>query len=326
MLGKRGEDAPTLTAGQYKRLLSSLRDRGLQLAELLTPSAPEILKDIQWDVESERIQRLLDRGFLMSQAVERWRARAIWVIGHDDEGYPPRLLERLGDDAPCILYGCGEPSILNAGGLAVVGSRHTTDDLLNYSMEVGRLAAEAGACVISGAARGIDQAAMRGAIEARGRAAGVVADTLERASTIRENRDILMDGRLVLVSPYEPLAGFNVGNAMQRNKVVYALADAALVISAEYEKGGTWAGAVEQLGRLRLVPVYVRSGNGSEKGLESLKRKGALLWPDPLTADELAGVLAGDPSSEVAVGQMTMNLSMVREERSEYGDEADRND
>jgi len=35
-----------------------------------------------------------------------------------------------------------------------------------------------------------------------------------------------------------PSAGFNVGHAMQRNKVIYALADVALVVSADFEKGG----------------------------------------------------------------------------------------
>ena len=35
---------------------------------------------------------------------------------------------------------------------------------------------------------------------------------------------------------------------MQRNKLIYALADAALVVNAEKDKGGTWNGAIEQLG------------------------------------------------------------------------------
>lgn len=323
MLGKRGEEALTLTPGQYKRLLRSLRSGGLRLSDLLTTNAPEILKEIQWG-EPERVLRLLARGFLMSQAVERWRARTIWVIGPDDEQYPPRLPERLGDDAPCVLYGCGNPSILSGGGLAVVGSRHTTDDLLNYTMEIGRLAAESGNCVISGAARGIDQAAMRGAIEARGRVAGVMADSLERASTNRENREVLMDGQLVLVSPYDPSAGFNVGNAMQRNKVVYALADAALVVSAEQGKGGTWAGAVEQLDHLKFVPVYVRSSNGPENGLEALKRKGAEAWPDPRTPEDLAQLLVGSSSPEAVVGQLAMDFTGVREERPGYGKEEER--
>ena len=56
---------------------------------------------------------------------------------------------------------------------------------------------------------------------------------------------------------------------MQRNKLIYALADAALVVSSDYEKGGTWAGAVEQLEKLQFVPVYIRSNGEIGKGLEA---------------------------------------------------------
>ena len=99
---------------------------------------------------------------------------------------------------------------------------------------------------------------MRGALEAGGNACGVLADSLEKTTMNREHRNLLIDGQLVLISPYDPSAGFNVGNAMQRNKLIYALADASLVVSSDVDKGGTWAGAVEQLDKLKVVPVYVR--------------------------------------------------------------------
>jgi predicted Rossmann fold nucleotide-binding protein DprA/Smf involved in DNA uptake len=92
----------------------------------------------------------------------------------------------------------------------------------------------------------------------------------------REHRNLLLDGQLVLISPYDPSAGFNVGNAMQRNKLIYALADASLVVSSDLNKGGTWAGAIEQLDKLKFVPVYVRSTGGSP-GLDALRSKGASL-------------------------------------------------
>ena len=121
---------------------------------------------------------------------------------------------------------------------------------------------------------------------------------LERAALNRENRNFLMDGQLVLISPYDPTAGFNVGHAMQRNKLIYALADAALVVNSDYKKGGTWAGAVEQLEKLRLVPVYVRSNGEIDKGLDALRRKGALPWPNPETPEALAEVLLTELSSK----------------------------
>jgi hypothetical protein len=98
---------------------------------------------------------------------------------------------------------------------------------------------------------------------------------------------------------YDPSAGFNVGHAMQRNKLIYALADAALVVNSDYEKGGTWAGAVEQLEKLHLVPLYVRTDGEAGKGLEALRRKGASPWPNPPTPEAYVETLAGEATGLV---------------------------
>ena len=73
--------------------------------------------------------------------------------------------------------------------------------------------------------------------------------------------------------------------------MIYALADAALVISSDYRKGETWAGAEEQLTRLRLVPVFVRSRGEIGKGLQELQNMGALSWPNPSNAEDLVRTL-----------------------------------
>jgi predicted Rossmann fold nucleotide-binding protein DprA/Smf involved in DNA uptake len=191
------------------------------------------------------VRRLLDRGFLLSQAIERWQSRAIWVVSRADAAYPRRLKIRLKELAPPVFYGCGDVAILGTGGLAVVGLRHVDSTLVEYTEEVGRLAATARQTVVSGGAKGIDQAAMRGALSRSGKVVGVLADSLEKAAMNREHRKMLLERWLVLVSPYDPSAPFNVGHAMQRNKLIYALADAALVVNSDIDKGGTWAGATE---------------------------------------------------------------------------------
>lgn len=285
--GRSESSSELLTFGEYKRLARALREKERQPADLLSPDAGELLYEYQDLLDRDRLSRLLGRGFLLSQAIERWQARAIWVVSRADVNYPRRLKARLGEEAPPILYGCGDVASLDMGGLAVVGSRHVDDVLVQYTESIGRLAAMARCNLVSGGARGIDQAAMRGSLDAGGRVVGVLADGLERAVLSRDHREVLMDGRLVLISPYDPAAGFNVGHAMQRNKLIYGLADAALVVSSDYQKGGTWAGAVEQIERLRFVPVYVRSNGETEKGIESLREKGALRWPDPVTPEAL---------------------------------------
>jgi DNA processing protein len=216
----------------------------------------------------------LGRGFLLSQVIERWQARAIWVVSRADAEYPRRLKARLREDAPAVLYGCGDMALLESGGLAVVGSRHVDDSLIDYTMAVGRLAARAGRTLVSGGAKGIDQAAMRGALEAGGKVSGVLADSLEKTTMNREHRNLLLDGQLVLISPYDPSAGFNVGNAMQRNKLIYALADASLVVSSDLNKGGTWAGAIEQLDKFKFVPSSFDRRASLLAGLDALRKKG----------------------------------------------------
>jgi predicted Rossmann fold nucleotide-binding protein DprA/Smf involved in DNA uptake len=320
LIAGRGDASPDLlTPGEYKRMARHLRERQRQPADLLAPEADEVLRGCQPVLDESRLKRLLARGFLLSQAIEHWQTRAIWVVSRADAEYPRRLKAHLKNDTPPVLYGCGDAAILDTGGLAVVGSRHVDEALLEFTKDIGRRTAKARRTLVSGGARGIDQAAMHGALEAGGKVAGVLADSLERVALNREQRNLLLEGQLVLISPYDPSAGFNVGHAMQRNKLIYALADAALVVSSDYEKGGTWAGAVEQLEKLRLVPVYVRSNGETGKGLEALRRKGALPWPNPETSEALAEALAVEVSPEKeALGQHELSCSVREEPKQTY--------
>lgn len=303
LIAGRDTVAPDLLApSEYKALARHLREIQRQPTDLVSTDADEIIHACRAVVDESRLRRLLGRGFLLSQVVERWQSRAIWVVSRADPGYPRRLKARLREDAPAVIYGCGDVGILESGGLAVVGSRHVDDSLVDYTMSVGRLAARAGRTLVSGGAKGIDQAAMRGALEAGGQVCGVLADSLERTAMTREHRNLLLDGQLTLISPYDPNAGFNVGNAMQRNKLIYALANAALVVSSDLNKGGTWTGATEQLEKLRFVPVYVRLAERPSPGLEALHKKGALAWPDPSDVEALNGVFdASPPASPTSV-------------------------
>lgn len=292
VIGRSKPSVNPLTAGEYGRLARRLRELHREPAHLLEPDADSLMEECRITLDPGQLQGLLGRGFLLAQAVERWRSRAIWIVSRADAQYPQRLKKRLKDGAPPVLYGCGDASILNTGGLAVVGSRHVNEMLIAYTEDVGRLTAASRHAVISGGARGIDQAAMGGALAAGGNVVGVMADGLEKAAVRREYREALMGGRLALICPYDPAARFHVGHAMQRNKLIYALADAALVVNSDDRKGGTWAGASEQLTRLNLVPVYVRTRGDVTRGLSELQKLGAKPWPNPETAQKLEAILA----------------------------------
>lgn len=290
LLGKNASPTKILSLQEYIQLTRQLKGLKCAPADLLGPERLTILEKCQARLDVERVNALLDRGLLLSQAVERWYTRGLWVLSRADAMYPRRLKERLKEACPPILYGCGNPQILLGGGLAVVGSRNVDESLLQYAEQVGALASQAGQFVVSGGARGIDQAAMLGALRNGGRVVGILGDSLEKTALQVHYREGLAQGRLALISPFDPGAGFQVGHAMQRNKYLYAMADAALVVSSDFKKGGTWAGALEQLEKYRFCSVFVRPGE--EKGLAGLKERGAVLWPEPKSADELIASLS----------------------------------
>jgi DNA processing protein len=320
IIGRNRTPAEILTHGEYNRLARALIEINSEPGDLLGPGAAELTASLQNVVESNRLTSLLGRGFLLSQAIERWEARSIWVYSRADAEYPQRLNARLKDAAPALIFGCGDYSLLDRGGLAVVGSRNVDEKLIKYTEHVGRLAAMADIMVISGGEKGIDRAAMFGGLQAGGSAAGVVADSLERLALSSDSREYIMDNKLALISPYDPAAGFDVGNAMQRNKIIYALADAALVVNSDLKKGGTWAGAIEQLEKLHLVPVYVRADAETGSGLQALAQKGALPWPNPESAEEFAEVFTAKakiPGAEPPRKQLQLSFLEQSEQVAE---------
>ena len=73
------------------------------------------------------------------------------------------------------------------------------------------------------------------------------ADSLLKKIKDKATLQGIMEGRIVLLSVAKPDAGFNVGMAMMRNKYIYAQSDGTVVVRSDKGKGGTWAGAVENL-------------------------------------------------------------------------------
>ena len=223
----------------------------------------------------------------MALAIEKWTSSGVWIICRSDEDYPVRLKQHLKKQAPAILYGVGHPGLLQSGGLAVVGSRNVD----NIGEQFTRLAVAAcskqGIPIVSGGARGVDQVAMLEGLHAGGTVVGALADSLLKSAVAKKYRDGIRELRLVLVSAFSPEARFNVGNAMGRNKHIYALADYGLIISAEVGKGGTWAGVTEELKRPDARPVFVRDASTAPGGNRALIKLGAKPYPKPPWGDNL---------------------------------------
>lgn len=232
------------------------------------------------EAEAERLARLLLRGGGLAIELERLDSLGIHPLTRADAEYPARYRERLKESAPPVLFYAGSKELLGQDGLAVVGSRNLDPAGQECAAFVGNACGWSGLVLYSGGARGVDAISMKASLENRGAAVGILADSLEKAIRPPEVRSALSHGDLCLVTPYSPNAGFTVGAAMGRNRLIYSLADFAIVVASDANKGGTWAGATEAL-KAGWTPVFVLDHPAMPEGNRELLQKGASAFPHP---------------------------------------------
>ena len=277
--GKSGNTAAKpLSNKEWARFAVWLNRHDLQPSSLLRGRLDVLLS--RWEdrtITLSRLENLLGRGGALGLVLEKWHRAGLWVLTRTDSEYPSRLRKRLKAESPPVLFGCGNKKLLEKGGIAVVGSRNAAEEDIADTKKLGAAAAAQGHSIVSGGSRGIDQAAMLAALKSDGTVVGVLADSLLRSVTSAEYRKHLKANDLVLVSPFNPEAGFHVGNAMARNRYIYSLADAAVVVSSTPNKGGTWHGAIEDL-KAGWVPLWVKKSSTANSGNSELVRRGAKEW------------------------------------------------
>jgi predicted Rossmann fold nucleotide-binding protein DprA/Smf involved in DNA uptake len=292
-------DAEALKAKEYW-LLSGRLD----LAGLFDSSATEIGAALDDAALGDRVARLLDASAGFALAREELESSGIRLLSHLDPDYPARLTERLGAAAPPMLYVAGPAEWLNTPLIGVVSSRAVDEAGAEVARSVATIAAASGHGIVSGGAKGVDLISMDAAFQAEIPSVGAPAEGLGRASRRKELRGAVGQGRLCLISPFAPSAGFNVGNAMGRNKLIYALADVTLVVASDLDSGGTWAGASEAL-RRGFGAVAVWTGDGAGEGNEALVGRGGVAVDDLTAWNPMA---AEAPTRPPEVTQLGLGL------------------
>jgi predicted Rossmann fold nucleotide-binding protein DprA/Smf involved in DNA uptake len=278
-LGLEADSAKALTLREWNPLARRLQNASLRPASLLSTSIKEFQPELGLSAEeASRYETLLCRSDDLQRELERLARLGIFSLTRADADYPQRYRQRLKDSAPAVLFYTGEKTLLGQPGIAVVGSRHLDDAGRECANFVGNACGVSGLVLYSGGAKGVDTLSMEAALAARGTAVGVLADSLEKA--VRSHEAALRRGDLCLVTPYCPNAGFSVGTAMGRNRLIYCLADYAIVVASDAETGGTWSGATETL-KNNWVPVFVLDHAQMPEGNKLLLQKGALPFPQP---------------------------------------------
>lgn len=238
-------------------------------------SAHDLVAEFGLDVAlAERIVTLCAAVTAFVFELEKLEESGIRVISELDPLYPSRLLAKLGAKSPAYLLVAGDAELLASRARGIVGSRDVGSEALSVASAAAHAVAANGEIVVSGLAKGVDQASMFAALEAGGRTIGIPSEGLKRVAKKASIRRYVHDGAMCLISPYGPDAPFSVGRAMGRNRLIYAIAISTLVVASDDEKGGTWAGATEAM-KENFGRVDVWMGEGTTPGNTRLHSLGA---------------------------------------------------
>ena len=202
------------------------------------------------------------------------------IVTLADSDYPQALLNI--PDPPLLLYVKGRLDLLNQTALAIVGSRSATPQGIHNAEAFAKSLSDAGLCIVSGLAHGIDAAAHRGALRGQGKNSGnsiaVVGTGLDKVYPAA-NRDLAhalaQQGTLISEFPLgtPPLAA----NFPRRNRLISGLSLGCLVVEASLQSGSliTARLAMEQGKEVFAIPGSIHAPQS--KGCHALLKQGAKL-------------------------------------------------
>ncbi len=242
-------------------------------------SAPLLFHTLSVALEmpsAEHASRMATAVGRARRALQEATTSRLTVLSIADPAYPS-LLQHI-PDPPIVLWGRGEPELLDRPAVAIVGSRRASATGIAMATQLAREVSRAGLGVVSGLARGIDAAAHRGALEAGGHTVAVLGNGAD-VTYPPEHGDLSASvaAHGMLVTEFPPGTLPYASHFPLRNRIISGLSRAVVVVEASDKSGAliTARAALEQGRDVLAVPGPVASG--CYRGCHALIKDGARL-------------------------------------------------
>lgn len=279
VLGAGGALRALVDGASPRRIGELARAAGVEIAERTIAEGLA-----RWRPRLDRVATIGD--------VDRALAARMSAVAPGDPAWPEGALGDLGPHAPTVLWLRGDPSLLTAPSLSVVGARAATGYGTHITAEIVDGVCRQGVVIVSGAAYGIDAVAHRTALAAEGRTVAVLAGGADRHYPAAHDSLLERIAREGLVcAEMIPGAAPTRWRFRMRNRIIAALSPATLVTEAGLRSGTlNTAGHAAELGRsLGAVPGPVTSA--ASAGCHKLIREyGAALVTNAREVCELLGL------------------------------------
>jgi len=234
------EYARPLNTSEFRRLEGKLREHGAgRLGGLLGLDISGLMLRLEIEEqEAYRIYTLCNRGVQLTYALEGFYDRGIRVVTQSDGEYPRRLRKRLGESAPPMFYCYGENACLDRPRLAILGIAgvRTTPEARRGIETLVHMARNIGFDVLTGGEPGVSHVASGMAEDCGMELLEVLGGGMGQRRLELSSRGGV-DSRCSGISMEHPDALFTISHAISRNRVLFALADAAFIFNTDGKRG-----------------------------------------------------------------------------------------
>ena len=197
----------------------------------------------------------------MERTLDTLADNRVKLVLRGEAGYPSRLMQI--PNAPHLLFVWGDANLDEACPVGVVGTRKATEYGVSHTRAISREMAQAGACIVSGLATGIDAAAHRGALDANGRTVAVLGGALDKFYPA-QNRSLM---HAILGSGGSVITEYPLGMAptkysfLHRNRIIAGMSLGVLVTEGARRSGAlrTAENALDYGREVFALPGDVRS-------------------------------------------------------------------
>lgn len=247
-------------------------------------------EEIEWLLSSK--QELPNYSFIAEDLLEQ----GYDIIPITSPDYPKSLKANLKKTyAPTLIYTKGNKQLLQENSIAIVGSRQAGSTSLSFTDNVAHRAAQDNLIVVSGYAKGVDRQALDSALKYQGKSIIILPQGITTfASGFKTLYKDIISGKVLVLSTFHPKAPWNTGLAMARNVYIYGMANEIYVAESD-NKGGTWAGVMDGLRKMRKI--YVRQSSPEEKNANQLLIENGAI-PVSLQGEITSCVCVNEPHTE----------------------------
>lgn len=280
MSANRDEIERPLSCAEYYQLRLRVSDSSIgSLGGLIGMDLYAIRRALEMsEPEAYRLCVLLNRVMPLSYALEKFGEAGIEITTMDEVGYPKRLIDGLGEKAPPMLYSTGDLSLTKRSAIALIGNSAAKSETTELADELVHAAVDAGLVVVTGGENGFGRSVEREVVQSGGSLISFLAESLsERKQGLSA---AIANGQALLTSIVHPEARYTASHALERNKCIYGLSNAAFVICCEKGRGAAWDGACSAMRNRYTEKVFVWD-NPSLPGNRELIARGAAGFVDP---------------------------------------------